>query len=127
MSRSFLIFAVPPDTERGALKGAEAPQDLHLFRLAADSRPVGSPRRIDARQDINGPLSIRRLLCPEPGHGVGVPPALAEDFARKLQDCRLVKLGDGIHFLQEDHPETIGLAVAAFIAEVESLAGKSAA
>jgi haloalkane dehalogenase len=57
------------------------------------------------------------LFAADPG--ALVSPALAEEFARKLNDCRLVKLGDGIHFLQEDHPETIGRSVAAFIAEVE--------
>ena len=43
------------------------------------------------------------------------------------KDCRLVKLGAGIHFLQEDHPETIGRSVAAFIAEVEGRSRQSAA
>jgi haloalkane dehalogenase len=65
------------------------------------------------------------LFSAEPG--ALVSPALAEDFARKLKDCHLVKLGDGIHFLQEDHPETIGRSVAAFIAEVEGRKGKNAA
>ncbi len=65
------------------------------------------------------------LFAADPG--ALVAPALAEDFARKLKDCRLVKLGDGVHFLQEDHPETIGRAVAAFVAEVEGRAGQSAA
>ncbi|MEZ2128599.1 MULTISPECIES: haloalkane dehalogenase [unclassified Sinorhizobium] len=51
--------------------------------------------------------------------GALVPPAVAEEFARKLHDCRLVRLGSGLHFLQEDHPEIIGETVAAFIAEVE--------
>jgi haloalkane dehalogenase len=59
--------------------------------------------------------------------GALVSPALAEEFAGKLRDCRLVKLGDGVHFLQEDHPETIRRSVAAFIAEVEGRAGKTAA
>ncbi|HEY1864478.1 MAG TPA: haloalkane dehalogenase, partial [Roseiarcus sp.] len=59
--------------------------------------------------------------------GALVSPALAEEFARKLNDCRLVKLGDGIHFLQEDHPETIGRSVAAFVAEVEAGRARSAA
>jgi haloalkane dehalogenase len=59
--------------------------------------------------------------------GARVSPAVAEELARKLNDCRLVKLGDGVHFLQEDHPETIGRSVTAFIAEVESRSGKSAA
>jgi haloalkane dehalogenase len=65
------------------------------------------------------------LFAADPG--ALVPPAFAEDLAYKLNDCRFVKLGDGIHFLQEDHPETIGRSVAAFIAEVEGREGKSAA
>jgi haloalkane dehalogenase len=65
------------------------------------------------------------LFAADPG--ALVSPALAEDFAHRLRDCRLVKLGDGLHFLQEDHPEAIGRSVAAFIAEVESRRGKSAA
>jgi haloalkane dehalogenase len=65
------------------------------------------------------------LFAAEPG--ALVAPAFAEELAGKLKDCRFVKLGDGIHFLQEDHPETIGRSVAAFIAEVESRKGKSAA
>lgn len=65
------------------------------------------------------------LLAAEPG--ALVPPAFAEELARKLNDCRFVKLGDGIHFLQEDHPETIRRSVAAFIAEVEGREGRDAA
>ena len=65
------------------------------------------------------------LFAAEPG--ALVSPAIAEEFVHKLKDCRLVKLGDGIHYLQEDHPETIGRSVAAFIAEVEGRRGKNAA
>ena len=65
------------------------------------------------------------LFAAEPG--ALVAPAEAEALAAKLKDCRFVKLGDGIHFLQEDHPETIGRAVAAFIAEAESRRATSAA
>jgi haloalkane dehalogenase len=65
------------------------------------------------------------LFAAEPG--ALVAPAFAEEVAGKLKDCRFVKLGYGVHFLQEDHPETIGRSVAAFIAEVEGRKGKSAA
>jgi haloalkane dehalogenase len=58
------------------------------------------------------------LFAADPG--AIVPPAMAEDFAQRLHDCRFVKLGAGIHYLQEDHPETIGRSVAEFIAEVEA-------
>ena len=64
------------------------------------------------------------LFAAEPG--ALVAPADAEELAGKLKDCRLVRLGDGIHFLQEDHPETIGREVAAFIAEVEARRSKAA-
>jgi haloalkane dehalogenase len=65
------------------------------------------------------------LFAAEPG--ALVPLGFAEELAGKLHDCRFVKLGDGIHYLQEDHPETIGRSVAAFIAEVESRKGREAA
>ncbi len=52
--------------------------------------------------------------------GALIPPAVAEDYARRLHDCRLVKLGSGLHYLQEDHPEIIGETVAKFIAEIEA-------
>jgi haloalkane dehalogenase len=51
--------------------------------------------------------------------GALVTPEFARSFAAKLHDCRLVELGRGAHFLQEDHPETIGKAAAGFIAELE--------
>jgi haloalkane dehalogenase len=65
------------------------------------------------------------LFAAEPGALVAIEDA--EALAAKLTDCRFVKLGDGIHFLQEDHPETIGRAVASLITEVEGREGKSAA
>jgi len=65
------------------------------------------------------------LFAADPG--AIVPPAMAEDFAQRLHDCRFVKLGAGIHYLQEDHPETIGRSVAEFVAEVEAGAGNRGA
>ena len=65
------------------------------------------------------------LFSAEPG--ALVPAALAEELAGRLHDCRLVKLGSGVHFLQEDHPEAIGRSVTSFIAEVEDRRRKNAA
>ena len=39
--------------------------------------------------------------------GALVSPAVAERFSRKLKDRRVVEIGAGIHYLQEDHPEVI--------------------
>jgi haloalkane dehalogenase len=58
------------------------------------------------------------LFAADPG--ALVAPVFAEEIAGKLKRCRLVRLGAGVHFLQEDHPEAIGRAVADFISESES-------
>ncbi len=52
--------------------------------------------------------------------GAQIAPALAEEFAHKLRDCRLIELGRGVHFLQEDHAKTIADTVAEFVAQVEA-------
>jgi haloalkane dehalogenase len=51
--------------------------------------------------------------------GALVSPAFAERFAATLRNCKLVRLGAGAHFLQEDHPDPIGRSVAAWIGEIE--------
>ena len=51
--------------------------------------------------------------------GALISPAFAESFATTLSDCEVVQLGAGAHYLQEDHPETIGQAVATWITGIE--------
>ncbi len=51
--------------------------------------------------------------------GALVSPESAREFASGLHDCRVVELGDGSHYLQEDHPRAIGESVAAWVAENE--------
>jgi haloalkane dehalogenase len=43
--------------------------------------------------------------------GVLVSPSFAESFTKELQNCRVVPLGAGRHYLQEDHAEVIGATV----------------
>src|SRR5260370_42286933 len=40
--------------------------------------------------------------------GALVSPTFAESFAKGLKNCRVVHLGSGINYLQEDHPDVIG-------------------
>jgi haloalkane dehalogenase len=40
-----------------------------------------------------------------------VSPTFAESFAKGLKNCRVVQLGSGIHYLQEDNAEVIGATV----------------
>jgi haloalkane dehalogenase len=43
--------------------------------------------------------------------GALVSPSVAEIFVKNIQDCEVVELGAGIHYLQEDHPDVIGNTV----------------
>jgi haloalkane dehalogenase len=43
--------------------------------------------------------------------GALVSPAFAESFTKGLNNCRVVQLGAGWHYLQEDHAEVIGTTV----------------
>ena len=115
------VYRAPFPTPRVALPTWRFPNEIPI---------AGEPADVYAMMErAHAALAVstypKLLFSADPG--ALVSPALAEDFARKLKDCRLVKLGSGVHFLQEDHPETIGRSVAAFIAEVEGRAGKSAA
>jgi haloalkane dehalogenase len=50
--------------------------------------------------------------------GALVSPAFAEGFTRGLTNCKLVYLGSGVHYLQEDHPEAIGNSVRQWLIEL---------
>jgi haloalkane dehalogenase len=101
-----------------------------IWRLPNELPIAGEPADVHAiLERAHAALASSRypklLFAGNPG--ALVSPAFAESFAAALYDCRLVQLGAGAHFLQEDHPETIGRSVAAWIAEVERAAGADAA
>jgi haloalkane dehalogenase len=47
--------------------------------------------------------------------GIFIPPARAAFYRAHLKACRFVDLGQGLHYLQEDHPERIGQEIAAWL------------
>jgi haloalkane dehalogenase len=48
--------------------------------------------------------------------GIFIPPERAAFYRKRLKNCRFVDLGTGAHYLQEDHPDTIGRELAAWLA-----------
>jgi len=50
--------------------------------------------------------------------GALVPPTFAESFVKGLKNCRVVQLGSGIHYLQEDQAEVIGASVNDWLIEL---------
>lgn len=65
------------------------------------------------------------LFSGEPG--ALVTPECAERFSASLKSCAHLHLGPGLHYLQEDHPEAIGRAVAGWIAGIEAMRPQLAA
>jgi len=93
-----------------------------IWRLPNELPIAGEPADVHATLELaHAVLASSRypklLFAGDPG--ALVSPAFAERFASGLHDCELVKLGAGAHYLQEDHPETIGKSTAAWITAIE--------
>jgi haloalkane dehalogenase len=52
--------------------------------------------------------------------GALVSPEFARSFVGRLKNCELVELGDGAHYLQEDHPRAIAEGVVKLIERAEA-------
>jgi haloalkane dehalogenase len=92
------------------------------WRLPNELPIAGEPADVYATMErAHAALAFSRypklLFAGNPG--ALVSPAFAERFASSLHDCELVQLGAGAHYLQEDHPETIGKTTAAWISRIE--------
>lgn len=55
--------------------------------------------------------------------GALVSPAFARAFAGTMTNCTVVELGDGAHYLQEDHPQAIAAGVVELICRAEARIG----
>ena len=46
--------------------------------------------------------------------GAIITPKVAESLKAKLKNLEAIDLGEGIHYLQEDHPHAIGKGIASW-------------
>src|SRR6201993_1247479 len=112
------VYRAPFSTPESRRPTWRFPNDLPIAGQPADV--VATVEK--AHASLAASTYPKLLFAADPG--ALVSPAMAEDLAQKLHDCRFVKLGAGIHYLQEDHPEAIGRSVGEFIAEVEGRGAK---
>jgi haloalkane dehalogenase len=92
-----------------------------ILRLPNELPIAGEPRdvyEISTRDHaaLRASTYPKLLFCGDPG--ALISPAAADAFASTLQNCRVVHLGAGAHYLQEDHPDAIGCAVRDWIASL---------
>jgi haloalkane dehalogenase len=90
-----------------------------ILKLPRELPIAGEPPEVCAAAEA-GYAALRSSVYPkllfsgEPG--ALVSPEAAEALAAEMQNCRLVRLGAGAHYLQEDHPDGIGQEFASWIA-----------
>ncbi|EJJ24787.1 haloalkane dehalogenase [Rhizobium sp. CF142] len=108
------VYRAPFPTPASRLPTWQFPNELPIAGEPADVYAT-MEKAHEALAISNYP---KLLFAGDPG--ALIPTAFAEDFAKRLRNCRLIKLGKGLHYLQEDHPEIIGETVAEFIAEIEA-------
>jgi haloalkane dehalogenase len=57
--------------------------------------------------------------------GIFIPPSRAAFYREHLKSCRTVDLGEGLHYLQEDHPDTIGKEIAIWLSDRKLTSGST--
>lgn len=132
LERNLFVEGVLPRGIKRKLTGEEMAIYRAPFGTRESRRPIwrfpnelpiaGEPRDVySTMQKAHAALAEstypKLLFSADPG--TLVSPAIAEDYASRLHNCKLVKLGSGLHYLQEDHPDTIAQAVSAFVADAE--------
>lgn len=128
------VERVLPGSVRRKLSDEEMAEYRAPFPTPASRRPIwrfpnelpiaGEPADVWATlEQAHAALASSRypklLFAGDPG--ALVSPEFAQRFCQSLDDCRLVQLGAGAHYLQEDHPEMIARSVAAWITDIESV------
>jgi haloalkane dehalogenase len=95
-------------------------------QLPIEGEPGDVYRAMEAAHAALAASTYPKLLfVGEPG--ALVSPAFAEEFAGSLQAISVVRLGAGLHYLQEDHSEAIGRSVAGWIAGIEAVTSRQTA
>lgn len=113
------VYRAPFPTRESRRPTWRFPNDLPIAGEPADVYAT-----IEQAHRALAQSSYPKLLCVgDPG--ALVSPAFAESFARGLTNCKIVHLGSGIHYLQEDHPQAIGTAVRRWLNELKVAAAPS--
>lgn len=111
-------FSRPPHSRKPILR---LPRELPIAEQPADV--YATSERDHAA--LRGSTYPKLLFYGDPG--ALVSPVAAKAFASTLHNCRLVDLGAGAHYLQEDHPEVIGKVIRDWVVEITATAPQGVA
>ncbi|HEX2715571.1 MAG TPA: haloalkane dehalogenase [Candidatus Acidoferrales bacterium] len=111
------VYRAPFSTRESRRPTWRFPNDLPIAGKPADVYSVME----EAHRALAQSSYPKLLFTGNPG--ALVTPAFAESFARGLKNCKVVDLGPGYHYLQEDHPKAIGDRVHEWLSELGFAAG----
>lgn len=112
-----VVYRAPFPTRESRRPTWRFPNDLPIAGQPADVYSVIE----EAHRALAQSSYPKLLFVGDPG--ALVSPAFAESFASGLKSCRLVHIGPGIHYLQEDNPKAIGSALHEWLSELEAAVG----
>jgi haloalkane dehalogenase len=78
--------------------------------------PANRQTMLEAHAALSRSTYPKLLFVGDPG--VLVSPAFAKDFTKGLTNCSVVHLVPGAHYLQEDHPQTIGAHIKQWLSDL---------
>jgi haloalkane dehalogenase len=106
------VYRAPFPTRESRLPTWRFPNELPIAGEPADVySTIGEAHRALAQSSYP-----KLLFAGDPG--ALVSPAFAEKFASGLNNCRVIHIGPGIHYLQEDNPKAIGSTLREWLTEL---------
>ncbi|QKD00191.1 haloalkane dehalogenase [Mesorhizobium loti] len=106
------VYRAPFPTPQSRKPVLRLPRELPIEGQPADVAAISEHDHRALRLSTYPKL----LFAGDPGALIG--PEAAREFAAGLKNCRFINLGPGAHYLQEDHAEAIGHAIASWLPEV---------
>jgi haloalkane dehalogenase len=91
---------------------------IPIWRFPNELPIAGEPADVystieHAHMELSRSSYPKLLFVGDPG--ALISPVFGDGFAKELNNCTVVHVGPGRHYLQEDHPEAIGTAIAEWI------------
>src|SRR6202035_1170185 len=106
------VYRAPFPTPESRRPTWRFPNELPIAGEPADVYSI----MLEAHAAFSRSTYSKLLFVGDPG--VLVSPAFAKEFTKRLANCSVVHLVPGAHYLQEDHPQTIGAHIKQWLTDL---------
>jgi haloalkane dehalogenase len=110
--KEMAVYRAPFPTPESRRPTWRFPNELPIAGEPADVYSI----MLEAHAALARSSYSKLLFVGDPG--VLVSPAFAKEFTKGLTNCRVVSLVPGAHYLQEDHPQTVGANIKQWLTDL---------